>query len=79
MSCRGFSRMDDMAAASVHAMNLPQSLYREYTQPMLSRVDISSGADFTVWDLAETVAIIVGFRRPLNLMRASRTISLGNS
>lgn len=79
MSCRGFPRMDGMTTTSVRAMNLPQSLYREYTQPMLSRVNISSGADFTGWDLAETVAIIVEFRRPLNLMRASRTISLGNS
>lgn len=59
---REFLHVDDMAAASVHVMNLPQVLYQEHTQPTLSHVNVGTGVDLTVRDLAESIAIIVGFR-----------------
>ncbi len=59
---REFLHVDDMAAASVHVMNLPQVRYQEHIRPPLSHVNVGTGVDLTILDLAETIATIVGFR-----------------
>ena len=58
---REFLHVDDMAAASVHVMDLPEAVYREHTQPMLSHINVGTGMDCTIRDLAETIARITGF------------------
>lgn len=58
---REFLYVDDMAAASVHVMNLDQQTYRENTQPMLSHINVGYGSDVTIKELAEAVATTVGY------------------
>lgn len=58
---REFLYVDDMAAASLHVMNLPLSTYRQHTQPMLSHINVGCGYDITIKELAETIARVIGF------------------
>lgn len=86
---REFLHVDDMAAASVHVMELEDMVYRENTQPMLSHVNVGTGVDCTIRELAETMKRVVGFEgelvfdvnkpdgAPRKLMDVSRLESLG--
>jgi GDP-L-fucose synthase len=58
---REFLYVDDMAAASVHVMNLPQATYAQHTQPMLSHINVGFGQDVTIAQLAQTIASVVGY------------------
>ena len=58
---REFLYVDDMAAASVHVMNLPHAEYARHTQPMLSHVNVGCGADVTIAEVARLVAEVVGY------------------
>jgi GDP-L-fucose synthase len=58
---REFLYADDMAAASVHIMNLPLAVYEQHTQPTLSHINVGSGVDMTILELAEAVAHTVGY------------------
>ena len=58
---REFLHVDDMAAASVHVMELEHEVYAEYTEPMLSHINVGTGQDCTIRELAETVAAVTGF------------------
>ncbi len=58
---REFLYVDDMAAASVHVMELADDIYQTTTQPMLSHINVGTGVDCTIRELAETVARVVGF------------------
>ena len=59
---REFLHVDDMAAASVHVMELPQATYRGVTEPMLSHINVGTGQDCTIRELAELMAEITGFK-----------------
>jgi len=86
---REFLHVDDMAAASVHVMNLDLETYRANTQPMLSHINVGTGIDCTIRELAETVARVTGFTgklvfdaskpdgTPRKLMDVSRLAALG--
>ncbi|PKF63063.1 GDP-fucose synthetase [Psychromonas sp. psych-6C06] len=86
---REFLYVDDMAAASIHVMNLEQSTYEANTQPMLSHINVGTGVDCTIKELVETVAKVVGFEgeikfdeskpdgAPRKLMNVNRVESLG--
>lgn len=86
---REFLYVDDMAAASIHVMNLEQSIYNENTEPMLSHINVGTGVDCTIKELVETVAKVVGFEgeikfdatkpdgAPRKLMNVDRLKSLG--
>ena len=63
---REFLYVDDMAAASVHVMNLPQSTYSQYTQPMLSHINVGCGEDVTILEVAQAVARTVGYTGPIH-------------
>ena len=58
---REFLYVDDMAAASVHVMNLPKSVYDQHTSPMQSHINVGSGADVTIAEVAQAIAQTVGF------------------
>ncbi|MHA7900276.1 MAG: GDP-L-fucose synthase [Henriciella sp.] len=58
---REFLHVDDMAAASVHVMNLDQATYEANTDPMLSHINVGTGVDCTIRELAETMAEVTGF------------------
>ena len=86
---REFLHVDDMAAASVHVMTLDTDIYRAHTQPMLSHINVGTGVDCTIRELAETVARVTGFGgrlvfdaskpdgTPRKLMDVSRLAALG--
>lgn len=58
---REFLHVDDMAAASIHVMELDRSVWLENTQPMLSHINVGTGVDCTIRELAQTLAKVVGF------------------
>jgi GDP-L-fucose synthase len=58
---REFLHVDDMAAASVFVMEMERSVYQDNSQTMLSHINVGSGIDCSIKELAETVARVVGF------------------
>jgi GDP-L-fucose synthase len=86
---REFLHVDDMAAACVHVMELDDEIYRAHTRPMLSHINVGTGVDCSIRELAETCARVTGFRgrlgfdatkpdgTPRKLMDVSRLRSLG--
>lgn len=86
---REFLHVDDMAAASVHAMELDSETYQANTQPMLSHINVGTGVDCTIGELAKTIANVTGFSgrlifdaskpdgAPRKLMDVSRLKALG--
>lgn len=86
---REFLHVNDMAAASVHVMNLANDIYQANTQPMLSHINVGTGVDCTIRELAETMKKVVGFEgelvfdttkpdgAPRKLMDVSRLKALG--
>jgi GDP-L-fucose synthase len=58
---REFLYVDDMAAASVHVMQLDKTTYDANTQTMLSHINVGTGVDCSIQALVETVAKVVGF------------------
>jgi GDP-L-fucose synthase len=58
---REFLYVDDMAAASVHVMNLPKATYCKHTQPMLSHINVGCGNDITIQELATVIGKAVGY------------------
>ncbi|MEJ5990750.1 GDP-L-fucose synthase [Ramlibacter sp. PS3R-8] len=59
---REFLHVDDMAAASVHVMDLPAEVYSGVTQPMLSHINVGTGVDCTIRELAETIGEVTGYK-----------------
>jgi GDP-L-fucose synthase len=59
---REFLHVDDMAAACVHVMNLDDAVLREHTRPMMSHINVGTGVDCTIRELAETVARVTNYR-----------------
>ena len=59
---REFLYVDDMAAASVYVMNLNKMIYDEYTEPMLSHINVGFGSDVTIKELAEAISEVVGYQ-----------------
>jgi len=86
---REFLHVDDMAAASVHVMELDSERYWSAVEPMCSHVNVGTGLDCTIRELAETVARVTGFQgelvwdtgkpdgTPRKLLDVSRLRSLG--
>jgi GDP-L-fucose synthase len=58
---REFLYVDDMAAASVHVMDLPKSTYDQHTSPMLSHINVGYGTDVSIVEAAQTIAQVVGY------------------
>jgi GDP-L-fucose synthase len=63
---REFLYVDDMAAASVHVMNLDKTTYSQHTQPMLSHINVGCGEDVTILEVAQAVARTVGYTGPIH-------------
>ncbi|WP_295441505.1 GDP-L-fucose synthase [Sphingorhabdus sp. EL138] len=58
---REFLHVDDMAAACVFLLNLPKDIYAANTQPMLSHINVGTGSDVSIADLAGVIAQVTGF------------------
>ena len=86
---REFLHVDDMAAASVHVMELDDETYQAHTQPMLSHINVGTGVDCSIRELAETIARVTEYQgqltfdsskpdgTPRKLMDVSRLRALG--
>ena len=59
---REFLHVDDMAAACLHVMGLSQEHYQSCTEPMLSHLNVGTGVDVSIAELAETIRQVVGFQ-----------------
>lgn len=58
---REFLYVDDMAEASLFVMDLPREAYAANTQPMLSHINVGTGEDISIAELAQAVAQVTGF------------------
>lgn len=86
---REFLHVDDMAAASLFVLDLPKAVYEANTQPMLSHINVGSGTDILILELAQKVAAITGYKgrittdptkpdgTPRKLMDVSRLSHMG--
>ena len=67
---REFLHVDDMARACVHVMELDEVAYRAATTPMLSHINIGTGIDCSIRELAETIARVTDFGGRLRFDRS---------
>lgn len=58
---REFLYVDDMAAASVHVMQLPKATYDQHTTPMQSHINVGFGSDVTIEQVAQGIAQTVSY------------------
>jgi GDP-L-fucose synthase len=63
---REFLHVSDMAEASLFVLDLDKEIYDRETEPMLSHINVGSGTDVTIRELAETVARVTGFTGKLS-------------
>lgn len=86
---REFLYVDDMADACVHVMELDRATYDANTAPMLSHINVGTGEDVTIRELAEIIRSAVGYQgriafdtgrpdgTPRKLMNVSKLRALG--
>jgi len=58
---REFLHVDDMAAASLFVMDLAPATYAAHTQPMLSHINVGTGSDVSIAELAAMLAEVTGY------------------
>jgi len=86
---REFLYVDDMASASVHVMNLDKEIHDQNTKEMCSHINVGTGKDLSIGELAKILKKVVGFAgeiefdsskpdgSPRKLMDSSRLNILG--
>lgn len=58
---REFLHVDDMAAASLFVLDLDADVYQANTKPMLSHINVGSGTDISILELAQLIARVTGY------------------
>jgi nucleoside-diphosphate-sugar epimerase len=86
---REFLHVDDMAEASLFVMDLDDATYKANTKEMLSHINVGTGTDVSIGELAHQVAEVTGFKgkisfdtskpdgTPRKLMDVSRLRDMG--
>lgn len=86
---REFLHVDDMAAASLFVMDMPKDVYEANTAPMLSHINVGTGEDITIAEVAQVIAGVTGYKgnisfdaskpdgSPRKLMNVSRLAAMG--
>jgi len=86
---REFLYVDDMASASLFVLELDEQTYKANTKPMLSHINVGTGKDVTIREMAETMKQVVGFKgsltfnttkpdgSPRKLIDVSRLLNMG--
>ena len=59
---REFLYVDDLARACVHVMGLDKTRYQAVTSPRVSHINVGSGREITIRELAGLIAEVVGFQ-----------------
>lgn len=62
---REFLYVDDMALASLFVFELDEQTYQDNTQPMLSHINVGTGKDVTIKEMAQTMKDVVGYKGKL--------------
>ncbi|MBL08924.1 MAG: GDP-fucose synthetase [Acidiferrobacteraceae bacterium] len=62
---REFLYVDDMAEASLFVLELDEETYKANTKPMLSHINVGTGKDVTIQEMAQTMKGIVGYKGEL--------------
>ncbi len=62
---REFLYVDDMAQASLFVLELDEQTYKANTQPMLSHINIGTGKDITIREMAEIMKHVTGYKGEL--------------
>jgi GDP-L-fucose synthase len=63
---REFLYVDDMARASIHLMNIDKVTYYKNTLERSCYMNVGSGEEISIKELAETIREVVGFRAEIN-------------
>ena len=63
---REFLYVDDMAEASLYILELSKKSYQANTRSTLSHINVGSGVDITIRELAEVIKEVVGFNGEIN-------------
>ncbi len=86
---REFLHVDDLADACVFIMNLDKTAYDRAVEPMLSHINVGTGEDVSIGELADIVKAVTGFEgeirfnadypdgTPRKLLDVSKLRSLG--
>jgi len=64
---REFLHVDDLAEACLFVMSLPKERYAAATRPMLSHLNVGTGTDLSILELAAAVRDVTGFRGGIHL------------
>ena len=59
---REFLHVDDLAAAALFVLDLPRDSYASETEPMRSHLNVGTGEDVSIAELASMIADTTGFR-----------------
>ncbi len=62
---REFLYVDDMAEASLFVLELDKEIYRDNTKPTLSHINIGTGKDVTIREMAEIMKKVVSYKGKL--------------
>jgi GDP-L-fucose synthase len=63
---REFLYVDDMAQASIYVMNLDKKIYNKQITSLSSHINVGSGKELTIKELAETIKEVVNFKGKIN-------------
>lgn len=86
---REFLYVDDMARACIHVMNLNKKIYEKKSNLMCSHINIGTGKDLTIKEVAKIIKDVVGYKgkiifdpskpdgSPRKLLKINRIINLG--
>ncbi len=58
---REFLYVDDLADAVAYVLSMSKQAFSEHVDPQLSHVNVGTGAEVSIKELAETIAEVVGF------------------
>jgi len=58
---REFLYVDDMAAAALFVLELDKEIYKANTKPMLSHINVGTGKELTIKEMAEIMKEVVGY------------------
>jgi len=58
---REFLYVDDMAEASIYVMGLEEKIYKENTSERLSHINVGTGTDVTIAEMAQLIAKVTGY------------------
>ena len=62
---REFLFVDDLASASIHIMNLRKEIFQSEINPMCSHINVGTGEDLTIKELASKIKEVIGYQGEL--------------